>query len=63
MPAESRSMQQAAGIALHSPGKLYGRNRSLLKMGKKGLRKFAETKHVGLPKHTRGGLAGLKRMK
>jgi hypothetical protein len=56
-------MQQAAAIALHSPGKLYGRNRSLLKMGKKDLRKFAETKHAGLPKHTRGGLAGLKRMK
>ena len=63
MPAESRAMQQAAAIALHSPGKLYGRNRSLLKMGKKDLRKFAETKHAGLPKHTRGGLAGLKRMK
>jgi len=56
-------MQQASAIALHSPGKLYGRNRSLLKMDKSDLRKFSETKHKGLPKHKGSGLAGLKRMK
>jgi len=50
VPAVSRAQQQATAIAEHHPGKLYKRNRSLLKMKKKDLHKFASTSHRGLPK-------------
>lgn len=53
MPADSEDQQQAAAIALHSPEKLYKRNRGLAKMSKEDLRKLAETKHKGLPKKKR----------
>lgn len=36
-------------IAEHEPGKLYGRNRGLLKMSHKQLHDFAATKRKGLP--------------
>lgn len=52
MPAPSTAMQQAAAIALHHPEKLYGRNRSLLKMKREDLREYASTPHEGLPKHS-----------
>jgi len=51
MPAPSKAMQQASAIALYSPSKLKGKNRSLLEMKKSDLRDFAETKTKGLPKH------------
>lgn len=45
-------MQQASAIALHHPGKLYARNRSLLKMKREDLRDYASTPRKGLPKHS-----------
>ena len=49
MPAVSKSQQQAMAIASHAPGKLYKRNRGLLKMTRSQLSEFASTKHKGLP--------------
>lgn len=56
MPAKSEVQQQAAGAALaakrgeKSPGSLYGASKQMYKsMGSKELRKFAKTKHTGLP--------------
>jgi len=48
-------MQAAAAIGLHSPGKLYKRNRGLKKMGKKKLRHYAETPTRGLPQRASKG--------
>jgi hypothetical protein len=50
MPSESVAQQQVMAIAEHEPGKLYKRNRGLLKMSKGQLHDFAATKHKGLPK-------------
>lgn len=50
MPSKSQDQQQAMAIALHSPSKLKAKNRGLLKMSDKELRKFASTKRSGLPK-------------
>jgi len=50
MPAKSQAQQQAMAIAEHEPGKLYARNRGLLKMTHKQLHDFAATKRKGLPK-------------
>ncbi len=44
------AMQKASAIALHSPGKLFKRNRGLLKMAKGDLNDFASTSVKGLPK-------------
>lgn len=52
MPAPSTAMQQASAIALHHPGKLYARNKSLRKMTDEQLRDFASTPHEGLPEHS-----------
>ena len=41
MPAETEKQRLAAAIALHNPGKLYKRNRSMLKMSRGDLRDFA----------------------
>jgi len=46
MPSKSRSQQQAAAIALHHPGKA---KTGMGNMAKTDLRKFASTKHKGLP--------------
>lgn len=53
MPAKSISMRRAAAIAKHSPGKLYARNRGMLKMSKEQLGDYAETKEKGLPRKKR----------
>ena len=50
MPSVSKSQQQAMAIAEHSPGKLYKRNRGLLKMGNQDLHDFAATPTKDLPK-------------
>ena len=52
MPAPSKSMRRAAAIALHSPGKLYEKNKSLKQMSKEQLKEYAETPEKRLPKHT-----------
>lgn len=56
MPAVSKAQQQAAGAALAAKKKgktagLKGAAKSMAKMTKKELEKYASTKHKGLPKH------------
>ena len=53
MPATSVKQQQAMAIAEHEPGKLYARNRGMLKMKHGDLHDFASTSHKGLPKRSR----------
>ena len=53
MPAKSKSMRRMMAIALHAPGKLYKRNRGVLKMSEEDLHKYASTKEEGLPKKKR----------
>ncbi len=50
MPAESQAQQRVMAIAKDEPGKLYARNKGLLKMSKEQLSDFASTKRKGLPK-------------
>lgn len=50
MPAVSKAQREAFGIAEHAPGKLYKRNRGLLKMSKGQLHDYAATPEKGLPK-------------
>jgi hypothetical protein len=52
VPSTSQDQQQAFAIALHSPKKLFARNRSMLKMSHKQLHDFAATPRKGLPKHS-----------
>jgi hypothetical protein len=47
-------------IAEHQPGKLYKRNRGLLKMSHKDLHDFASTEHEGLPERKRPAIASRK---
>jgi len=49
MPAKSKAQQAMAAIALHNPKKL--KDKSMLSMSVKDLRKFASTPKKGLPKH------------
>jgi hypothetical protein len=49
MPAESVAQRKAMAIAEHDPGKLYKKNRGLLKMSHQQLHEFADTKEMGLP--------------
>lgn len=49
MPAKSKAQRRVMAIAEHHPGKLYKRNRGLLKMGKEELHKYASTKESKLP--------------
>jgi hypothetical protein len=63
VPSTSQDQQQAFAIALHSPKKLFARNRSMLKMSHKQLHDFAATPRKNLPKHSPkegGGLSGRK---
>lgn len=53
MPSVSRAQRVAMAIAEHSPGRLYARNRGLLKMSHSQLHDFASTKETGLPEHVR----------
>jgi hypothetical protein len=57
MPSVSKSQQQAMAIAEHAPGKLYDRNRGLLKMSHRQLHDFASTPTKELPKR-KGKLYG-----
>lgn len=49
MPAKSKAQRRLFAIAEHHPGKLFARNRGLLKMSKKELHKYSSTKEKGLP--------------
>jgi hypothetical protein len=50
MPATSQAQQRAMAIAEHSPEKLKGKNKGLLKMSHKQLHDYASTPRKGLPK-------------
>lgn len=50
MPSESQAQQRAMAIAEHDPGKLYAKNRGLLKMSQSQLHDFSATPRKGLPK-------------
>ena len=50
MPSTSQAQQIAKSIAEHAPGKLFKRNRGLLKMSHEQLHDFASTPRKGLPK-------------
>lgn len=52
MPAKSVAEQEAMAIAEHEPGKLFARNRGLLKMSHSQLHDFAATSHRGLPQRS-----------
>ncbi|HLZ39387.1 MAG TPA: hypothetical protein VKQ11_00400 [Candidatus Sulfotelmatobacter sp.] len=54
MPAVSKKQQEAMAIAEHSPGKLYAKNKGLLKMSKGQLHDFASTKRSALPTMAKG---------
>lgn len=49
MPSVSKKQQEAMAIAEHEPGKLYKKNKGLLKMSHQQLHDFAATKRKGLP--------------
>ena len=51
MPAVSKAQQRAMAIAEHEPGKLYGKNKGLLKMSHSQLHDFASTPTKGLRQH------------
>jgi hypothetical protein len=51
MPAKSKAQQEAMAIAEHSPDKLYGKNKGLLKMSQGQLHDFAATPRKGLPSY------------
>lgn len=53
MPARSKAMRRAVGIAEHHPEKLYKRNRGLLGMTHKQMHEFASTPEKGLPYKTK----------
>jgi hypothetical protein len=50
MPSVSKAQQIAMAIAEHNPGKLYKKNKGLLKMSHTQLHEFASTPRKGLPK-------------
>lgn len=53
MPPMSQDQVIAARIAKHEPGKLFKRNRGLLKMSEKELHGIASASTNGLPRHKR----------
>lgn len=50
MPSVSKAQQTAMQIAEHAPGKLFSRNRGLLKMSHRQLHDFASGPEKGKPK-------------
>jgi hypothetical protein len=50
LPAVSQKQQEAMAIAKSEPGKLYKKNKGLLKMSGDQLSEFASTPRKGLPK-------------
>ena len=63
MPAVSKKQRRAAAIAEHAPGKLYARNKPMMKMGKGDLHKFASSSEKGLPMRVRQVDNRIKRKK
>jgi len=56
MPAKTKKQRQMMAIAEHHPGKLYKRNKDVLKMSKSQLSEFASTK--GLTKQQKKSTKG-----
>jgi hypothetical protein len=50
MPSRSKAQRRLMGMALHSPEKLKGKNKGVLKMSDEQLSDFASTKEANLPK-------------
>ena len=61
MPAVSKKQRRAIAIAEHSPGKLYKRNKGMMKMKKSDMHDMAATKEKGLPKKAKAKTRGKKR--
>ena len=61
MPAVSKKQRIVMAIAEHEPGKLYAKNRGLLKMSHKQLHDFASTPSKGLPERKGHSSKELKR--
>jgi hypothetical protein len=59
MPATSQSQQEMMAIAEHAPGKLYKKNKGVLKMGAAKLHEFASTKRKGLPMKAKSSVADM----
>jgi hypothetical protein len=49
VPSVSKKQRRMFAIAEHHPEKLFGKNKGVLKMGKKSLHDFAKTKEKKLP--------------
>ena len=62
MPAKTEKQRKMMAIAEHNPGKLFKRNRSVLKMSRKELHKFASKTDKGFYAHMNlsksGGIVG-----
>jgi len=52
MPSKTEKQRVAMAIAEHQPGKLYKRNRGMLKMSKEQLSDFARKSTKGSPEFT-----------
>ena len=53
MPARSKAQRRLMAIAKHSPSKVRGKNKGVLKMSKKQLHDYAPTKENKLPNKVR----------
>lgn len=53
MPAKSEKQREAMAIAEHSPGKLYKKNKGMLKMPKGQLHDYSSTKGLSKGKTSR----------
>ena len=53
MPSVSKAQQRLFQVAEHAPGKLYSRNRGLLKLSKNQLHDFATGSEKGKPERKR----------
>lgn len=51
MPSTSKAQQELMAIAAHTPEKVKGKNRGVLKMSQQQLEDFARTKRTGLPRY------------
>jgi hypothetical protein len=51
MPARSVAQRKLIAIALHHPGKVKAKNRSILSMKREDMHDFAATKETGLARH------------
>ena len=53
MPARSKAQRRLMALAKHSPSKVRGKNKGVLKMSKKQLHDYASTKEKKLPNKVR----------